>query len=755
MKSWLRKNMIKCILIGVCLVGLLAAVITIKGISIRQKEQFDEQASISLQEDIHFQVGTGYEQVNLWVNQQGVAYGFLPGYANLKDCKLTYSSSEYALSIDGTLYQSGDALTGLQLDKKYILEADINGEQQTLPVILMQSANINTMYISTASGSMDMIHEVKGNEETGQMTLYTSGGEVVYQDALEQIRGRGNNTWYNEKKAYQIKLTDKINLLNMGSAKTWILLAGAADGSGIRNKIVFDMAKKADIPFAQNAEFVDLYLNGEYAGLYLLTEKIQVKKNRIEITDLEKENEKMNPEMDYTSAEKFVSADGNQWGIAGMRNPEDITGGYLIERDNYFEEEPSAFRLTSGEKFSISSPQYATEQEVAYIAEVMQHIENAILAEDGIDPETGKNYKDLIDFDGLVYKYLFDEVMKCDDGWRGSNYFYKDSDTIDSKVYLGPLWDYDLSLGNAPEWFVGDDMPQGIIQTRLSVWYDALWKKEEFRQAVLEQYHTFFRPYMESLIAENGDIDAYAALVHASAKMNAARWQDKVELNTIYNSYEEQIAYLKYFIKERLDYIDAVWDEGAVYHEVLFEGVPKLYDRTDKYEYQYILDGECARMPATPTKLGYRFRGWYYEGTEEAFSPYQPVWSDTTLVALWEPAVDANAVTQNTEKEGNMIMIAITLMLLFMPAFITLKIAGKLSAYQNKGELMIDYGIASFAIFIICYGILVVLGSAGISAESLQSITYVIKYAVMAAVVAVALGFGVRFFSQKKNSEKQ
>ena len=572
-----------------------------------------------------------------WHDEENdIYYLFLPSYADVKQCYFDNSYKLKDFQIQDISYDDRKTLDEIELNQIYETTFTMKGAEQTIRMEFVQSAKLPTIYIDTASGTMDNIHKEKGNQESGDICILMPDGQLSFDGQLELIRARGNNTWFNDKKPYHIKLTKKADLFDMGEAKTWVLLAGAADGSVIRNKLVFDMAKDLGIKYAQDSQFVDLYLNGEYAGNYLLTEKIQINENRIAISDLGKATEEINGgEENLKKATPYLSEDENRWGFTDVRNPLDITGSYLMERDNYFEEEPSAFRLQSGEKFSLASPSYATKEEIDYIADTMQHIENAILAEDGIDPETGKDYKELIDFDGLVYKYLFDEVTKCDDGWRGSNYFYKQPDSIDSKVYCGPIWDYDLSLGNAPEWFVGDEKPEGVIQTRLSTWYAALWEKEEFRVAVIDTYNEIFKPYMLSMIADGGKIDQNVEVVQQSANVNLLRWQWKKEISLDLPTYEDQITFLKYFIQKRLEYLDKVWNEGVVYHEVLFTGVPKEYNRTEKYDYQYILDGELLVVPSEPTKENAEFIGWYYEGTEEELDCSRRITENVTIEAHW------------------------------------------------------------------------------------------------------------------------
>ena len=130
-------------------------------------------------------------------------------------------------------------------------------------------------------------------------------GEPIYDGKLEQIKGRGNSTWQlADKKPYQIKLKKKTDLLESGDVsnknKTWVLLANAFDGSSMRNMISCSLAR--DIGVKSSVEFrpVDLYYDGEYRGTYLLTEKVQINAGRVDIANLEEENEEVNEDEPVT-----------------------------------------------------------------------------------------------------------------------------------------------------------------------------------------------------------------------------------------------------------------------------------------------------------------------------------------------------------------------------------------------------------------------------------------------------------------------
>ena len=114
----------------------------------------------------------------------------------------------------------------------------------------LRSAKMPTMYINTESGNMDYIHSKKDNKEAGTVNLYSTSGEADFSGELESVKGRGNFTWTDyDKKPYSIKLKEEADLLEMGKAQNWILLANAADISNLRNKIVYDFAEESGMGY--------------------------------------------------------------------------------------------------------------------------------------------------------------------------------------------------------------------------------------------------------------------------------------------------------------------------------------------------------------------------------------------------------------------------------------------------------------------------------------------------------------------------
>ena len=193
----------------------------------------------------------------------------------------------------------------------------------------MRSERLPALFLETDSGSMEQLNADKNFAEKGRIVLFDADGNIVCADRLDRISGRGNSTWAYPKKSYGIRLKNRADLFDMGSADRWILLSNADDRAYIRNKITYDMAVAAGMPGAPESRYIDLYVNHRYHGMYQLCEKVEIDPERVPITDLEVENKKLN--RDIESCGRFVT--DRKKGVVLSAEPRDLTGGYLLERD--------------------------------------------------------------------------------------------------------------------------------------------------------------------------------------------------------------------------------------------------------------------------------------------------------------------------------------------------------------------------------------------------------------------------------------
>ena len=528
------------------------------------------------------------EEISVWENADGVYYVFLPGYAELANTRIKLNTAE-PVYVNDIQLSNGMTCEAFKVDESYELRFSAWGEERVCQVTFVQSANVATMCIDTASGSMKYIHAEKGNEETGKIRLYTADGSLNYDGELESINGRGNATWqFYEKKPYSLQLQTEADLLNMGKAQKWILLANANDSSNMRNKIVFDFVKEAGLAYSPDSQWVDLYLNGEYTGLYLLCERNEIHPERVNISA------------------------GN---------------GVLVSLElekRLVDQNYPYVKTTAGQALRIHDPKDVNESTKQEIAQVFQSIENAILAEDGIDRISGKHWSELIDLDSWVRKYLIEEIFANNDACYISQYFYMDN--CEYPIYAGPIWDFDKAIGADANWQFMTS--RAFYANRVYVdaatytpWFSFLYQKNEFYNYLTEIYESQYLPRIIELYENR--IEDQARIIIRADKSNRIRWNFNSDLMA-------EIDYMCDFLEQRVSFLSDVWVCGDDYYSVC------ACVEDDYHAYYAISPGEClTTLPVLPDNEYQTFLGWYYADTNLPFDSTAPITEDTEIYAKW------------------------------------------------------------------------------------------------------------------------
>lgn len=467
--------------------------------------------------------------VNLWFDEDdGKMRLFLPAQSD--SLLLVSISGEKRVSVDGKPLFNG-AMTDVFTEGEHTLVCG----GRTYQLAVLKSANLPSVFLDTESGSLEHIQASKNHKETGSITVVENGRAVIEKAELKSVKGRGNSTWNADKKPYNIKFDKKTDVLGMGKAKKWSLLANHFDASLLRNSVALDLAAAFGLPFTPEYRMVDLYANGEYQGNYLIVESVEIGETRVAITDLESANEDANPGTDIEAAEQKSESIG---GMAGARkwvnidSPDDVTGGYLLEAEfpNRYPNEVSGFITSTGQRIVLKSPEYASKEEVVYIADFYSEMEQALYAPDGYNAK-GKHYSDYFDMDQLVRMYILTEFTFHRDAGMSSCYFYKDAG--ENIFHAGPAWDFDLSMGNhrfngglpfdvtdAGNWWANSISCQNSEENTPTV-FTLLYRHEDFRAMVAEQW-----PILAELIdAELNKLPQMTDATAPSAVMNAFRWK--------------------------------------------------------------------------------------------------------------------------------------------------------------------------------------------------------------------------------------
>jgi len=308
-----------------------------------------------------------------------------------------------------------------------------------------------------------------------------TGEGITAVEGVTEIRGRGNSTWDWDKKPYRLKLSSSTEMLGMPASKHWVLLAEYADKTLMRNDIAFMFSRSLGMEYTPRNQYVELMLNGVYQGVYQLVEHVRVAKDRVNI-----------PELKVADIDEV-----------------NITGGYLLEVDfrmhkDYCKEafwdaacvnganmeREATFCVDSTHDdmnpFCLDTPETLLESNWSaqrnYINDFITHTETALFSENFADPQLG--YPAYIDVDSAVNYYLINELFKNPDGATASFYLYKKRS---GKLFFGPIWDFDLAMGNAG--YENLDKTAGW-RIRQSPWFDRLFQDPAFKAKVTARWNS-------------------------------------------------------------------------------------------------------------------------------------------------------------------------------------------------------------------------------------------------------------------------
>ncbi len=427
------------------------------------------------------------------------------------------------------------------------------------------SENVPAMYIVSDDPVYYGRHWIedspdKQNKATGTVSMQKSNGEYIYNGRLKQIKGRGNSTWTMRKKPYQIKLEDGADLLCTGNkdnkAKTWILLANYVDKTLLHNTIATTLGTQIAPEMVMEGSHIDLYYDGIYRGNYVLSEKVEPNEGRVEITDLDKENESVNGNVDPETlpAVSGKTSNGATYTYPySYKSSGDISGGYLLEMEFKTRalEETSYFVTSRGQYIVLKSPEFASREQIEYIATIYQDFEDAVY-NNGINPYTGKHYSEYVDAESIAKYYLIHEFSKARDCFRSSAYFYKKAG--EDKLYMGPLWDYDLAFGNGGDNYKTYDSPIGSIAVTTDI-CSKLLKIDSFYTLAREIYAEKLYPAIRSFLSGEAslsdslmDFTEFREYIKSSAKCNSELWHPESDWN-------EEMDFLYDYMTKRAEYL--------------------------------------------------------------------------------------------------------------------------------------------------------------------------------------------------------
>lgn len=310
-----------------------------------------------------------------------------------------------------------------------------------------------------------------------------------------EIKARGNFTRIAfAKKPFKLKLGAKQSMLGLSKSKHFALLAHADDNYGyLRNFTGFNLGRRIQLPWTPWQQPVEVVINGDYRGLYFLTESIRIEKNRVDIEELDDE----------------------------VSDPALISGGYLIELDNYDEE--NQIRMTEKTfvggytdvlRITWDTPELYSEIQKRFVTEQFSQMNDYI----GSNNDLLWGYMQM---DDAARYYLVEEIISNVEAYHGSTYMFRNRGE-GQKWHFSPLWDCGNAFNGPTNGFFYNHAPYG------STWIPSIRANAKFNAKVKETWLWFMNTRYDGII---NDIDTYVSHIAEAAKADAKRWANAPKPN--------------------------------------------------------------------------------------------------------------------------------------------------------------------------------------------------------------------------------
>ncbi|MBR5253238.1 MAG: CotH kinase family protein [Clostridia bacterium] len=360
---------------------------------------------------------------------------------------------------------------------------------------------------------------------------------VMYIDGEEyptKIRGRGNASWSQfPKKSYRIKLDTGAALFGLDKNRDWVLTSNYADKSLIRNQVAHDIAAALDgLDFTSTHISVNLFLNGEYLGVYTFADKIEEGKDRLDFSPREGDEPSAFGGMDIG----FICEVG--W---------DFDSENIYNRDYFDAQKVVRIYVKEPEIEVPNTPEFT------YVKSYILAMEQAIIS--------GEGWLDYIDLDSWVDWFIATELtFNMESAFYRSCYMWKREG---GKLMLGPVWDFDMALGNHYGDIPGYDgwcTTECEYEYLMENWMNYLITYDEFNDAVKVRWNDVKDELIDVALTS---IDRHSEELEGSQQQNFKRWNimpyqiGAGAVNPgVYNTYEKQVQYLRDFINQRWAYMD-------------------------------------------------------------------------------------------------------------------------------------------------------------------------------------------------------
>lgn len=499
---------------------------------------------------VRFQDSVRQQELDLFYDQDSQSYVlFLPAYVSPGDVSYSSPAGVQVAYSTGMLEQAA-----LSQTLEMTVTAPFARRQYTLR--LEQCSALPTVFIEAEEGLLEYLHADKKNTRDVVVNMVDGEGNTLLH-STSTMYGRGNGSWESpSKRPYNLEFKKEVSVGPFEGVTKLCLLADFSDESKLRNSLAYYAGQELGIDYASAYQHVNLYVNGEYIGLYGIVTKQEYKKH--------------------------IQEDNIQavFEIASNENP--------VE---FFSSQGFRINVMYGSK--------------AKVERLVNGLEEALVQGDW------EGCADYIDVSSFARKYAMEEFLANLDLAYASQYFYLDEKDI---IHCMLPWDYDWTLGSSFDYYNNRQVSELKVRRNSKCWYGQLIQRQEFRQqlvAVLEtEFSDAFLAKLETHLAR--DIDA----IRASWACDILRWENEPAYHQfdLASGVEDLPGFLdlfrSYFPQRRAfltDYFRSPEDYCSV----------RLYDARSAHFYVpkgtdlgTFLEGATVLDVRTP---GEKFLGWYLE----------------------------------------------------------------------------------------------------------------------------------------------
>lgn len=421
-----------------------------------------------------------------------------------------------------------------------------------LPIFVIETLN-NAPIVNEPKRTAHLGIIWNGDGETNQIT--DPYNDYDGQIGIE-IRGSSSQNFPKNNFAMETQNPDSssndVSILGYPKENDWVLHGPYSDKTLMRNALAYTLGGWL-MPYAPRVRFCEVVINGDYRGVYLFTEKIKRDKNRVDISKLDSDEN---------------SGDA-------------LTGGYILKFDKFdglvSDGFPSAYAAMPGGQpggtiyqYHYPAPDEITPQQKAYIRNYIADFEGIMASPNFADTITG--YRSVLDVESVINMIFVQEMARNVDGYRLSTYMYKDRDSVDTRLHLGPVWDYNLGFSNVDYctgpgfqgWAINfNDVCPGDFWV-VHFWWRKLFNEPRFAKQMKQKWAAL----RETTLSDGHIfhfIDSLETMLKEPAQRNFQRWPTLNEYvwpnPVVTGSFQGEVLRMRTWLADRLNWMDGAMAE--------------------------------------------------------------------------------------------------------------------------------------------------------------------------------------------------